>query len=79
MKSAHQKNKPTTGIDVFSGKVIDAWKQGIIEPLKVKTQAISAATEVAVMILRIDDVIAGGGHRDTVPKPGMGHQSEDMI
>jgi chaperonin GroEL (HSP60 family) len=33
-------------------------KQGIIEPLKVKTQAIGSASEVAIMILRIDDLIA---------------------
>ena len=41
-------------------------KAGVIEPLRVKTQAISGAAEVAVMILRIDDVIAAsklsGGH-----------------
>ncbi len=40
---------------------MDAWKRGVIEPLKIKTQAVSSASEVAVMILRIDDVIAGSG------------------
>jgi chaperonin GroEL (HSP60 family) len=34
--------------------------RGIIEPVRVKTQAISSASEVAIMILRIDDVIAAG-------------------
>jgi len=33
---------------------------GVVEPLRVKTQAIESATEAAVMILRIDDVIAAG-------------------
>jgi thermosome len=60
LKSAHDKKEKWAGIDVFSGKVMDAWKQGVIEPLKIKTQAVSSASEVAVMILRIDDVIAGG-------------------
>jgi thermosome len=46
------------GINVFEGKVWDAWQNGIIEPLQVKTQAISSAAEVAMSILRIDDVIA---------------------
>jgi archaeal chaperonin len=59
LKSSHTK-QATAGIDVFSGKVMDAWQAGVIEPLKIKTQAITAATEVAVMILRIDDVIASG-------------------
>ncbi len=54
------KGQTWAGIDSFNGKIIDAWKKGVIEPLKIKTQAISSAAEVAVMILRIDDVIAGG-------------------
>ncbi|MCF7871523.1 thermosome subunit [Candidatus Woesearchaeota archaeon] len=45
------------GINITTGKVIDAWEAGIIEPLKTKTQAIMSSTEVATMILRIDDVI----------------------
>ncbi|HIG97820.1 TPA: thermosome subunit, partial [Candidatus Woesearchaeota archaeon] len=60
LKSEHDKGRKWAGIDVFTGKVMDAWKEGVIEPLKVKTQAISSASEVAGMILRIDDVIASG-------------------
>ncbi len=67
LKSAHEKNRKWAGIDVFSGKVMNAWKAGVIEPLKIKTQAVSSATEVATMILRIDDVIASG-ERPQVPK-----------
>ncbi len=74
LKSAHDKGKKWAGIDVFSGKVIDAWNTGIIEPLKIKTQAIQSASEVANMILRIDDVIAasnlGKGSPGGMP-PGM--------
>jgi len=61
LKAAHDKGEKWAGIDVFKGKVVDAWKQGVIEPLKIKTQAVSSAAEVGVMILRIDDVIAGSG------------------
>jgi thermosome len=64
LKSAHDKKQKWAGIDVFKGKVMDAWKEGVIEPLKIKTQAISSASEVAVMLLRIDDVIAGGKSND---------------
>ena len=59
LRSAHDKNQKWAGINVFSGKVMDSLKLGVIEPLKIKTQAISSASEVAIMILRIDDVIAG--------------------
>ncbi len=37
------------------------WKNGVIEPLRVKTQAVNSATETAIMILRIDDVLAATG------------------
>lgn len=59
IKAAHDKKQKWAGIDVFKGKVVDAWKTGVIEPLKIKTQAVSSASEVARMVLRIDDVIAG--------------------
>jgi thermosome len=59
LRSAHDKPKGhLMGVDVFSGKVINMYEKGVIEPLKVKMQAIKSATEAASMILRIDDVIA---------------------
>ena len=61
LNNAHEKKEKWAGIDIFSGKVMDAWKRGVIEPLKIKTQAVKSASEVAIMILRIDDVISGGG------------------
>ena len=60
LKAAHDQKKIWAGINVFTGKTVDAWNAGVIEPLQIKTQAISSASEVAEMILRIDDVIAGG-------------------
>jgi chaperonin GroEL (HSP60 family) len=59
LKAAHEKNNPWAGIDVFTVKTMDAWHAGVLEPLKIKTQALASASEVAIMILRIDDVIAG--------------------
>ena len=53
------------GVDVFTGKIVDVYKNGVVEPLKVKEQAMKSASEVASMILRIDDVIAA-----TKPKEG---------
>jgi len=82
IKAAHDKGEKWAGIDVFEGSVVDAWKAGVIEPLKIKTQAISSASEVARMVLRIDDVIAGGSAKGNMPggqmpggmpgMPGMG-------
>lgn len=77
LRSAHEQGKITTGVDIFSGKVSDAMVMGIIEPLKVKTQAVKSASEAAEMILRIDDVISAskldkGGAPPTPPMGGEG-------
>jgi len=73
LKARHDKGEKHACINIFTGKVEDAMKAGIIEPLKIKTQAIDSASEVAMMILRIDDVIAssGSGSRG-MPPGGMG-------
>ena len=61
LRSAHEKKDgKRIGLDVMSGKVLNTAEKGIVEPLRIKTQAIKSASEVAEMILRIDDVIAAG-------------------
>ncbi|MCX8174876.1 MAG: TCP-1/cpn60 chaperonin family protein [Candidatus Micrarchaeota archaeon] len=49
------------GVDVFGSQVADMKALGVLEPLKVKTQAIASAYEAAKMLLRIDDMIASKG------------------
>lgn len=58
LKSKHDKGDKYAGINIFNNKVENVLNVGIIEPVRIKTQAISSATEVATMILRIDDVLA---------------------
>lgn len=87
LRSQHEKGKKNAGLDVYTGKVIDMLEKGVVEPLRVKTQAIDSATEAAVMILRIDDVIAaaGGGEGQAPPggpggmPPGMGGMPPGMM
>ncbi|MFB0523882.1 MAG: thermosome subunit beta, partial [Candidatus Bathyarchaeia archaeon] len=76
LRSAHEKSRGhLMGVDVFTGKVADMQKKGVIEPLSVKEQAIKSATESASMILRIDDVIASS--KPKTPKgPGDEGESE---
>ena len=56
--SEHKNKGLGIGIDVFEGKPADMLEKGIIAPLRVPKQAIKSASEAAIMILRIDDVIA---------------------
>ena len=70
IKAKHDSGMKWAGIDVISGKIMDSWAEGVIEPLKIKTQAVKSASEVAELILRIDDVIAGSGSRShEMPNP----------
>ncbi len=61
LRKAHKDGKVTAGINVYEGKVADMKELGVIEPIRVGKQAIDSATDAAIMILRIDDVIAAKG------------------
>jgi thermosome len=74
LRSAHEKGDSAAGIDVLKGKPVDMEKLGVLEPLRVKAQAITSAAEAAVMILRIDDVIASKKYEEAKGGPeGGGH------
>lgn len=60
LRAAHEKGNKTYGVDVIEAKIGDMLEKGVVEPLKIKTQAIKSASEAAEMILRIDDVIMAG-------------------
>jgi len=61
LKNAHEKKNAKAkyfGLDLDTGEAVDMLAKNVIEPLRVKSQAINSAEEVSNMILRIDDVIA---------------------
>ena len=71
LRSEHEKGNKDGGLNVFKGEVENMWDNGVLEPLRIKTQAISSATEAAIMILRIDDLLAGTEMPDAGGMPGM--------
>jgi len=84
LRSKHRtKEGGNYGVDIFASTIGDMTKRGVFEPLKVKTQAISSASEAAEIILRIDDMISarsrpgggGGGMGGMGGMPG-GHMHE---
>ncbi len=81
LRSAHEKGQKSSGLGIDTGKPVDMLKLGVVEPIRVKTQAINSATETAVMILRIDDVIAsksGSGGAGGMPGGMGGMGGEDF-
>jgi thermosome len=69
-KHANPENK-WFGIQVETGKVADMLENGVVEPLRVKEQAVKSATEAACMLLRIDDVLSSKGMKEGAPGGAM--------
>ena len=61
LKSRHDAGEKHAGLNLYTNKIENVLESKIIEPLKIKTQAINSATDVAIMILRIDDIISATG------------------
>ncbi len=72
LRSRHEKGETWAGIEVISGKVQDMSKAGVYEPLAVKKQIIKSAGEAAMMIIKIDDVIAAAKMKAPPMPPGGG-------
>ena len=73
LRSKHKGNAGRNfGVDVYGNVTSDMEKLGVIEPLKVKSQAINSATEAAVSILRIDDMISSKGTKPSAGPGGAG-------
>jgi len=52
-----KKEYSMTGLDLYNGKVRNNLKAGVVEPAMSKVKSIQFATEAAITILRIDDLI----------------------
>jgi chaperonin GroEL (HSP60 family) len=72
LRAKHSKGEKTVGINGLTGKVEDVKNFGVYEPMAVKEEILSAATEAATMLLRIDDVIASRKTMGGPPSPPPG-------
>jgi len=79
LHAKHEKpNGKNLGLNAFEGKVADMAEIGVVEPLRVKTQAIKSASEAAIMIMRIDDVIASSKKEIKPPAGPPREEGEDL-
>ena len=76
MRKQHKGGKNYAGLNPYTGKVEDMKKLNVIEPYRIGKQAINSATDAAIMILRIDDVIASKG--SSTPQVGDGGMPPGM-
>jgi len=70
IRAEHEKGHLNIGVDAINGVVGDVYSKNVIEPVRVKKHAIESATEVATMLLRIDDVIAAKKSKPEEKKEG---------
>lgn len=57
LRNKHNKGEKWTGISVKKGSVIDMKSEKVLQPSLVTRSALTLATEVVRMILKIDDVV----------------------
>ncbi|MBP2133610.1 thermosome [Methanomicrobium sp. W14] len=57
LKAEHSSGKKHAGVNVYTGKVADMYEGGVIEPMRVKKQAIESASETASLLIRVDDMM----------------------
>ncbi len=65
-----EKERGKWGFDASKGKVVNVFEEGLVDPLRVKKYMITTATEAAMTILRIDDVIASKPKKEEKGKKG---------
>jgi T-complex protein 1 subunit delta len=58
LRRHHAAGGRTTGINVRKGKITDILEEDVLQPLLVTKFAVSQATEVCRMLLKIDDIVA---------------------
>jgi len=73
LKTYHAQGKYTYGVDVINGKLDDMAELGFFDPFIVKRNALASAVEAAVMLLRIDDIIAA---KEAFELKGEGKETE---
>jgi thermosome len=76
LRNKHAENGIPYGLNLMTGKVDDMFQVGVIEPLKVKVQALKSSFEASAMILRIDDVIAASKKKEEEKKGKKGEETE---
>ncbi len=70
LKAAHERGEKNAGLNVYTGKIVDMRANNVIEPLRTKRQSVRSAVDAAILILKIDDVIAS--KKGAAPPPGAG-------
>lgn len=70
LRVAHAKGQVHAGLDLNNGTVRNSVENGVVEPLVSKLKSIKFATETAITILRIDDMVKLAPEKEKDPRGG---------
>ena len=57
LKKAHAGGRKSAGLNVYTGEIVDMYKEKVFEPLRSKRQSIQSASETAALLIRVDDMM----------------------
>ncbi len=77
LRNAHKSGKLSAGIDVLNGKVGDMAEIGVVDTYRGVKNAIAAATETAILIIKTDDIIAAKPYEEKGKEKGKGGEEEE--
>lgn len=71
LKAKHSEGMIWAGVNAIDGQIDDMQKIGIYDTLRVKVHALNSATDVARIVLRIDEILPAKSHKkeEGEPKP----------
>ncbi|RQG87775.1 thermosome subunit [Natrarchaeobius halalkaliphilus] len=78
LRGAHDDGEIHAGFNAWTGSIENTFEAGVLEPAHVKEQALTAATESANLVLKIDDIVSAGdlstdkGNDEEPGAPGSG-------
>src|SRR6266704_2252241 len=75
---AKEKEKPSVGFDAYTGKWVDMFEAGIIDPTKVCRTALQNAASIAALMLTTEALVHEPPEKEKTPAPGGPRMGGDM-
>jgi chaperonin GroEL len=78
VQQAKEKDKPAVGFDAYTGKWVDMFEAGIIDPTKVCRTALQNAASIAALMLTTEALVSEIPEKEKAPAPGPRMGGGDM-
>ncbi len=76
IRNAHKNGNVSIGIDALNSRVADMKELGVVDTYRGVKNAVAAATETAILIIKTDDIIAAKPYEEKGKEKGGGEEEE---